>query len=135
MFKKRITGGQTWSKTALAIAMVGVGAGCAPHQGSGLFDPKDFDGLQPANFGLLASACTFDGSGNMTAVVSDTEVAYLSIRPTDGVVLLNGVNGSGADCTVATTKKITINSNGADAAASTRKVVLDYYNGMFGLGT
>jgi len=133
MFMKRNTGGTVWSSTALAIALVG--AGCGAHQGSGLFDPKDFDGLEAQNFGLLSSACTFDGSGNMTAVVSDTEVAYLSIRPTDGVVLLNGSTAGGADCTVSPSKIIRINSNVADAAGSTRKVVLDYYYGMFALGT
>jgi Ca2+-binding RTX toxin-like protein len=82
---------------------------------------------------LLTAACTFDGSGNPTITVDTGETAYLFKRAADGLVVANTLNGSGTECTFATTKKVTINA--LTAASDNHKVLLDYYAGTFGMAT
>jgi Ca2+-binding RTX toxin-like protein len=92
------------------------------------FDPRGYDGFSAMRFELLVAACTFDGMGNMILTVATGETAYVAKRATDGKVVANAATG-GAECTVADTKKITINGDAGD-----NKVIIDFVNGVFGAG-
>jgi Ca2+-binding RTX toxin-like protein len=102
--------------------------GCAEPAGPIDFDPRGYDGFAPIRLELLAAACAFDGTGNMTLTVATGETAYVTKRATDGKVVANAAMG-GAECTVADTKKITINGDAGD-----NKVIVDYVNGTFAAG-
>jgi hypothetical protein len=107
-----------------AASACGVPQDSAPISGP----DDDFTGT----FELLAAACTFDVSGNPTLTVNANETAYLFKRAADGLVVANALTAGAAECTFATTKKITIN---ATAATINHKVLLDYYGGTFGIAT
>ncbi len=103
--------------------------------GSGTnFDPAGFEGFIPTHFDLLSSPCVL-GTGTATIPVGLGESLYLFKRATDGVVVANTVDSTGAECSFASTSKITINSKSSDSGAGTRKVFLDYYFGTFSVAT
>jgi Ca2+-binding RTX toxin-like protein len=107
-----------------AASACGVPQDSAPVSGP----DDDFTGT----FELLAAACTFDVSGNPTLTVNANETAYLFKRAADGLVVANALTAGAAECTFATTKKVTINNT---AATNNHKILLDYYGGTFGIAT
>jgi hypothetical protein len=98
------------------------------------FDPAGFEGFIPTHFDLLSSPCVL-GTGTATIPVGLTESLYLYKRATDGVVVANTVDLTGAECSFASTSKITVTSKSSDSGAGTRKVFLDYYFGTFSVAT
>jgi len=113
----------------LALGSVFAAAlGCADPGASLELDPRGYDGFTAMRFELLAADCAIDAMGNLTLTVATGETAYVVKRATDGKVVANAAIG-GAECTVADTKKITINGDGGD-----NKVIIDFVNGVFGAG-
>ena len=80
----------------------------------------------------LAGACTFVvNSGLMTVNVAAGETAILSRRAADSAILQNGASCDNL-ATSSTLKKLLIVGAGAGAA---KTVILDFTNGLFGVGT
>jgi Ca2+-binding RTX toxin-like protein len=116
--------------------ILGIGTMCAVSACNQM--PQDSQGaggdeIFSNHYEQLVAACVPDVvTGDVAFTIATTETLYLFKRPADGLVVANAVNGSGAECTFLPTKKITI--NGGDASGA-KKVLLDYYNGTFGLAT
>jgi len=82
------------------------------------------------NLSPLAAPCTFvASSGLMTVTASGTETAIISRRAADSAILQNGFACDNL-ATSSTLKKLVINGS---AAGTT--VILDFTNGLFGVGT
>ena len=129
MFGKR-----RFKQLGLAL-LLGGACGCGQQKDPGIdFDPAGYDGFTETHFNLLAADCTYSTTDpltrEMTLTVGADETAYLFKRSADSVVVANA-NKAGVECTVQTTKKITING----ATGSDQKVILDFYGGTFGLST
>jgi Ca2+-binding RTX toxin-like protein len=117
---------QRWCK-GLSLGVLIATVGCGQPDPLEM-DARGYDGFTSMRFDLLVAACAIDPSGNMTLSVADGETAYVARRASDGKVVANAAIG-GAECTVADTKKITINGDAGD-----NKVIIDYVNGVFGAG-
>jgi Ca2+-binding RTX toxin-like protein len=121
----------------MALLLSGACA-CGQQKGAGTnFDPAGYEGFTETNIDALTNPCTYDGSGNMTLKVADTELAYLYMRASDSMVVANASDGSSVECAVASTKGITITTeNGLhDTAVEAQKVIIDFYTGVFGIAT
>jgi Ca2+-binding RTX toxin-like protein len=97
---------------------------------------------------LHAGACTggsADGSTAITIALSNNESVFLTLRPTDNMVVVNGVATENCQLSLAPTvafpgqfaalKTISIVANGIVAANDSRTVILDYINGLWGEAT
>ncbi|MGB8298849.1 MAG: hypothetical protein WCG85_25760 [Polyangia bacterium] len=121
--KRRLT------QVGLALLVSGACA-CGQDKGKGIdFDPAGYDGFSETHFDLLAAACSYDSSDNMTLTVGSGETAYLFLRSADNLVVANA-NKGGVECTASSTAQITINGG-----AGAQTVLLDYNFGVFGLGS
>jgi Ca2+-binding RTX toxin-like protein len=109
---------------------------CNPVPQSSGPGPGDHDDIFSNQYPVLAMACAVNGTtGDVTFTMATGETLYMFKRPADGLVVANAPTsgGSPTECTFATTKRITIN---ATAVGNTgMKVLLDYYNGTFGMAT
>ena len=108
---------------------------------------EDFPGVDVATTAstlLKTGSCTggsADGSTSLVIAVEKGETAYLTLRPSDNMVI---VNAAEANCLLKlapttnfpgqfpTGKTISIVAAGTVMAADSRSVILDYVNGMFG---
>lgn len=144
MLKRRLT--------ALGVSLVGamsLGACGSGDEGSNTPpSAQDYPGIDvgTASSALLhAGACTggsVDGSTSITISISNGETAYLSLRPTDNMVVVNGAAADNCQLALAPTtafpgqfptgKTITITAAGTVAANDSRNVILDYVNGVWG---
>jgi Ca2+-binding RTX toxin-like protein len=127
-------GKRRFTQFGLALLLGGACAG-GQQKAPGIdFDSAGFEGFDETHFDLLAADCSYSTTDpltrEMTLTVGADETAYLFKRVADSVVVANA-NKAGVECTVQTTKKITI--NGANGSA--HKVILDFYGGTFGLAT
>lgn len=112
---------------------------------------SDFPGIDigtTASTLLHTGACvggTANGSSSLVISVNNNETVYLTLRPTDNMVVVNGIAGENCQLALAPTtafpgqfptgKTITIQAAGTVAANDTRTVILDYVNGMWGEAT
>ena len=94
---------------------------------------------------LHTGACVggnVDGSGSLVITVANGETAYLTLRPSDNMVIVNGATADNCQLKLAPAtaafpaafpagKTISIVA-GTVAASESRSVILDYVNGMFG---
>src|SRR4051812_32325784 len=141
----------------LALAGLAVGCGSAPNTPStGSQTPApvagtEFPGVDvgsTASTLLHAGACTggsVNGSTSITISVSNGETVFLTLRPTDNMVVVNGVATENCQLALAPTtafpgqfptgKTITIVAGGTVAANDARTVILDYANGIWGEAT
>lgn len=122
----------------LQTILLGVIAALAIHCGSGAAVQSSVErAFAAADPLLLARACTFDASGNVTVQVGANEVAYIGRRGTCSVepcVLVNALDSNGYPCLVNSSgKSITI--NGVGGAGAAEKVALDYSHGLFAMAT
>ncbi len=138
-----------------AVALAGCGS--APSTPSTSSSPTpapaatDFPGVDVGSTSatlLHSGACAGglpDGSGSLTITVANGETAYLTLRPADNMVVVNGVAADNCQLKLAPTavnpgafpagKTITINAGMTVANNDTRSVILDYVNGVFGEST
>lgn len=98
----------------------------------------EFEDVGLAKVPLLAAGCSLT-STLMTVTVKDGESAFLSLRPSDSMVVLNGHVFSGttdtnAPCQIASTETVQINADVGGTRTLGRTVILDYLNGLFLLG-
>jgi Ca2+-binding RTX toxin-like protein len=108
-------------------------------------NPDDGDlGISLATLPLLATACTLT-QGVLTVTVKDGESAYITLRPDDGYVTVNGnmTGGGGAgtgasgssggptQCAVPGTGSLNIKSDTGGTSTMGRSVILDHINGVF----
>ncbi len=141
----------------LALAGLAVGCGSAPttpSTGSQTPAPAtaaDFPGVDigsTASTLLHAGACaggSANGSTSITVSVNNGETVFLTLRPTDNMVVVNGVATENCQLALAPTtafpgqfptgKTISIVAGGTPAANDVRTVILDYVNGMWGEAT
>ena len=141
------------------LALAGLAVGCgstpsAPSTGSSNPSPvasEDFPGVDigsTASTLLHAGACVGGnaaGTGSLVISVSNGESVYLTLRPTDNMVVVNGVAAENCQLALAPTvafpgqfptgKTITIVAGGTVAANDARTVILDYANGLWGEST
>lgn len=137
-----------------AVALAGCGS--APGTPSTSSGPSpapaanDFPGVDVGSTSstlLHSGACvggSADGSTSLTITVANGETAYLTLRPADNMVLVNGVASENCQIKLAPTavnpgafpagKTISI-VPGMVAASDSRSVILDYVNGVFGEST
>jgi Ca2+-binding RTX toxin-like protein len=137
-----------------AVALAGCGS--SPGTPSTSSDPSpaptanDFPGVQIGSTSstlLHSGACvggSTDGSTSLTITVANGETAYLTLRPADNMVVVNGVSTENCQIKLAPTavnpgafpagKTISI-VPGMVAASDSRSVILDYVNGVFGEST
>jgi Ca2+-binding RTX toxin-like protein len=100
---------------------------------------RDFDAVELAEVPLLTAGCVLT-STVMTVTVKDGESAFLSLRPSDSMIVLNGHVFSGttdtnAPCQIASNATVQINADTTGATHTLgRSVILDYINGLFLLG-
>lgn len=112
----------------LATALAGCGEAPVPTTQQAR-DDDPFRALEQ-NLTPLATQCTFVAStGLMTVALASGEVAILSRRATDSVIVQNGQPCNVA-ATASTLKKIAITG-----AAGAETVILDFTNGLFATGT
>lgn len=116
------------------LLLVGAGActGSGASENKGYdFDASGFTGLESQHLPIVAGTCTVNATtGAMTLAVANNEMLYVFKRATDGRVVANAIDGSGAECATSTTAKITITGD-----TGNNKVLIDYANGYFGTGT
>jgi Ca2+-binding RTX toxin-like protein len=104
------------------------------------FDAGGFEGVQSGHFAVVSTPCTIDtvslGGINYPRLIlsiANDEAMYIFKRASDGKVVANATtNGqiNGPECTTTTTAKIVVNGSTGD-----NKLLIDYSNGYFGLGT
>jgi len=130
---------------ALALASCGTANQPAPNKS------EDFPGINvgATNSELLhAGACaggSADGSTSITVSLSNNETVFLTLRPTDNMVIVNGVSTENCQLALAPTvafpgqfpagKTISIVAAGIVASSDSRTVILDYVNGVWGEAT
>ena len=141
----------------LALAGLAVGCGSSPSapstggQNPGPVASEDFPGVDigsTASTLLHMGACAGGnaaGTGSLTISVNNGETVYLTLRPTDNMVVVNGVATENCQLALAPTvafpgqfptgKTITIIAGGTVAANDARTVILDYANGLWGEST
>jgi len=119
-------------KALLAAFAVGCSAGpevgSAPAQ-SATASPDDPLASVAEHITGLQTDCTFSG-GIMTVTVLAGETAIVSRRPTDSVIVQNGVPCPGATATSATLKQLKINGSTGDET-----VIVDFTSGLFATGS
>ncbi|HEY1537433.1 MAG TPA: hypothetical protein VGF76_25610, partial [Polyangiaceae bacterium] len=137
-----------------AVALAGCGS--APGTPSTSSGPapapaaNDFPGVEVGSTSstlLHSGACaggSVDGSTSLTITVANGETAYLTLRPADNMVIVNGVAADNCQLKLAPTavnpgafpagKTITV-IPGMVMASESRSVILDYVNGVFGEST
>jgi Ca2+-binding RTX toxin-like protein len=111
---------------------------------------NDFPGVEigtSASTLLHTGACTggtADGSGSLTIALANGETAYLTLRPSDNMVLVNSASADNCQLKLAPTVAFpgqfpagkTISITAANPLqGESRSVILDYVNGMFGEAT
>jgi Ca2+-binding RTX toxin-like protein len=98
--------------------------------------PENTEGVE-VSAPLLMGNCTLTAT-TMTAQVADGETAYLTLRPSDGKVVLNATTSAmtGSLPCELTSGVVTLSATGMTATTG-RTVILDYINGLFlkGAGT
>jgi Ca2+-binding RTX toxin-like protein len=104
------------------------------------FNPKGFDGVQSGRFEVVSTPCTIDTvnlSGSviprMTLTIANDEALYVFKRATDGRIVANATTDgqiNGPECTTTINAKVVINGS-----TGNNKVLIDYSNGYYGLGT
>ncbi|MEP7048927.1 MAG: hypothetical protein ABJB12_01180 [Pseudomonadota bacterium] len=141
------------------LALAGLAVGCgsapsAPQTGSQTPAPAaaaDFPGVDvgsTASTLLHTGACvggSANGSTSLVVSVNNNETVYLTLRPTDNMVVVNGAATENCQLALAPTtafpgqfptgKTITIQAAGTVAANDSRTVILDYVNGLWGEAT
>jgi hypothetical protein len=120
----------------LSVAAAMFLAACSGEQSGHRFEAGNFGGVESQTFGLIATACTYSGTGNvdMNLTVNAGEVLYVYYRPTDSKVVASGVDANGADCATTAAGRILID----DGTAGVQKVIIDYVNApaaLFAVGT
>lgn len=111
----------------MAASIAACGSERQPTASSGESDPLSYD---EAALTPLATPCTFNATtGLMTVTVAAGETAIMSKRAADSGILQNGV-ACDVLATSTTLKKIAITGSAGDD-----KVILDFTNGFFALGT
>jgi Ca2+-binding RTX toxin-like protein len=136
------------SSMAAALALLLVSACNKSHEaspGTPAIVPDDDLGISLAAMPLLATACALQANV-LTVTVKDGESAYITLRPDDNMVTVNGtLPGSGAagggagaggagsapQCAVAATGTINLRSDTGGTFAVGRSVIIDYINGVF----
>ena len=138
-----------------AVALAGCGsAPSTPSTSSGPTPAPaatDFPGVDVGSTSstlLHTGACAGglpDGSGSLTITVANGETAYLTLRPADNMVIVNGVSTENCQLKLAPTavnpgafpagKTISIVPGMTVTAGDSRSVILDYVNGVFGEST
>src|SRR6478735_8663109 len=116
----------------LSCLMLFALAGCSVSSSSAPVSSSD-DPFQQAEEKLtpLATQCTFVvASGLMTVSVAGGETAIISRRAADSAILQNGQSCDNL-ATSSTLKKLAIVGDTAGA----KTVILDFTNGLFGVGT
>src|SRR5450755_2808736 len=138
-----------------AVALAGCGS--APSTPSTSSEPTpapaatDFPGVDVGSTSstlLHSGACAGglpDGSGSLTITVANGETAYLTLRPADNMVVVNGVAADNCQLKLAPTavntgafpagKTISIVPGMSVPVNDSRSVILDYVNGVFGEST
>ena len=89
------------------------------------------EGIASQAAGMLSTPCTVDSSGDITLTVAYGEIAYLGYQA--GGAVANALSKYGGACQVAAGKKITVVGQGG-APTTPEKLVLDYTQGLFGMG-
>ena len=137
-----------------AVALAGCGSSPGTPSTSSGPSPapaaNDFPGVDVGSTSstlLHSGACvggSADGSTSLTITVANGETAYLTLRPADNMVIVNGVAADNCQLKLAPTavnpgafpagKTISI-VPGMVAASDSRSVILDYVNGVFGEST
>ena len=92
----------------LSVASALLLAACGQEQQGHRFEAGNFGGVESQTFGLISTACTYSGTGNldMNLVVNSGEVLYVYYRSTDGRVVASGVDANGVDCNTTTAGRI-----------------------------
>ncbi|HEY0468731.1 MAG TPA: calcium-binding protein [Polyangiaceae bacterium] len=104
-------------------------AGCTASTSAPVISDDPFQKAEE-NLTPLAGTCTFVvSSGLMTVTATGTETAIISRRAADSAILQNGVSCDNL-ATSSTLKKLVINGT-----ATGTTVILDFTNGLFGVGT
>jgi Ca2+-binding RTX toxin-like protein len=87
-----------------------------------------------ATLSPVSGTCTFNAANGVMDVAPDgsTQTIIVSRRPVDSVILLNGESGAcgPVDATATTLKVLNVTATIGD-----QTVILDFVNGLFGLGT
>ncbi|HEX3850718.1 MAG TPA: hypothetical protein VHW01_07110, partial [Polyangiaceae bacterium] len=138
-----------------AVALAGCGSSPGTPSTSSGPSPApaatDFPGVDVGSTSstlLHTGACvggSADGSTSLTITVSNGETAYLTLRPADNMVVVNGVSTENCQIKLAPTavnpgalpagKTISIVPGMTVSAGESRSVILDYVNGVFGEST
>jgi len=104
-------------------------AGCSSSTSTPVASDDPFQQAEE-NLTPLAGTCTFVvSSGLMTVNVAAGETAIISRRAADSAILQNGASCDNL-ATSSTLKKLVVNGTGA-----AKTVILDFTNGLFGVGT
>lgn len=112
-----------------------IAAGLVACAGEGNPAPSSTDKNDPlaydeANLTPLATPCTFNATtGLMTVTIATGETGIISKRAADSAILQNGVVCD-VTATSATLKKIAVTGSAGDD-----KLILDFTNGLYALGT
>ena len=131
---------------ALTLASCGVSKPQAPASA------VEFPGIETidnqASELLHSGACTggsVDGSTSLTITLNNNETAFLTLRPTDNMVVVNGVAADNCQLALAPSvafpgqfpagKTISVVASAMVAAMDSRSVILDYVNGIWGEAT
>src|SRR6478735_6812206 len=117
----------------LSCLMLFALAGCSVSSSSAPVSSSSDDPFLQAEEKLtpLATQCTFVvASGLMTVSVAGGETAIISRRAADSAILQNGQSCDNL-ATSSTLKKLVVTGTGT----SSKTVVLDFTNGLFGVGT
>jgi Ca2+-binding RTX toxin-like protein len=113
----------------LSCLMVFSLAGCSASTTSPVASDDPFQQAEE-HLTPLAGTCTFVvASGLMTVNVAAGETAIISRRAADSAILQNGASCDNL-ATSSTLKKLVVNGTGA-----AKTVILDFTNGLFGVGT
>ncbi|MDX2052736.1 MAG: hypothetical protein SFV15_10120 [Polyangiaceae bacterium] len=131
-----------------AVALASCSANSPQAPAAAAPTPQDYPGVDIAEAAatlLHSGACTggsADGSTSITIALNNGETAYLTLRPSDNMVLVNGIATENCQLALAPTtafpgqfptgKTISIVANGMVMANDSRSVILDFVNGVFG---
>jgi hypothetical protein len=95
------------------------------------YDSGGFEGITSRVFAQLSTPC---GTSNPVVItVSSGEFAYLYLRASDNMVVVNANTSGGDQCVFDPSNKISIVAAEANGTAS-HKVLLDFLNGQFAVG-